>query len=367
MKITLNKLELLKAIETLSSVAKENKIRPVISGIKITANENIELQATDLENTMNYILSGDIEKEGACVIVYEEIKEYLKELQDLNVTLELEEGMLNVKTETGEIKTSIYDVEEYPNIKIKEKEGFIEMESENLISAINKVKFAIPLKSDNLAIFGLRIIGKNNKVTFCSTDTYKMAMYTEKAELKKEAEITISRTALEAITKSLNGYKGKIKISCSGNLCSLQIGDITFCTRLIDLDFPDIFRIEENFTSDIKLELKKEVLYQTFKRVRSIVKSNTEMRNAAVFNFSEKGLIIKATLNKAKIKEEIKDIKTKDLKITLNVEYMLNFLDSCKNLSWFLPENSDGIIKMQEENYRFYFMPLATKINKSEV
>jgi DNA polymerase III subunit beta len=360
MKITVNRIELIKAIEVLSSIAKENKIRPVLSGIKIEVTDKIVLQATDLENILNIRINGEIEEQGATVIIHNEIKDYLKELESEKITLQLEKGEINIVSDTGEIKISIFDIEEYPKIRNQNFEKYIEIESEKLINNINKVKFCMPLKSDNLAIFGIKIKSKENILHFSATDTYRMIMSSEKMEIENDIDITISRSAVDGILKFLKDYSGIVKISFENNLCLIETANTSFITRIIDLEFPDIFAIENNYNANINLNIEKDWIISSFKRIKSIVKNNTEMRNSAIFKFNTKGLEIKALSNKAKIKEKIDVIKSQnELKICLNVDYMINFLENAESVEWGLPENAQGIVRMKENDYRFYFMPLS--------
>lgn len=360
MKITVNRIELIKAVEVLSSVAKENKIRPVLSGIKIEATDKITLQATDLENTLNIKINGEIEEQGSTVIIHNEIKDYLKELESEKITMLLEKGEINIVSDTGEIKISIFDIEEYPKIRNQNFEKYIEIESEKLINNINKVKFCMPLKSDNLAIFGIKIKSKENILHFSATDTYRMIMSSEKMEIENDIDITISRSAVDGILKFLKDYSGIVKISFENNLCLIETSNTSFLTRVIDLEFPDIFSIENNYNANINLNIEKYWIISSFKRIKSIVKNNTELRNSAIFKFNTKGLEIRALSNKAKIKEKIDVIKAQnELKICLNVDYMINFLENAESVEWGLPESSEGIVRMKEDNYRFYFMPLS--------
>jgi DNA polymerase III subunit beta len=360
MKIKINRIEFLKAVDVLSAVAKENKIRPVISGIKVDVTDKIVLQATDLENTLEIELSGEIENRGKCVIIHEEIKEYIKEIESEKVIFEIENNMLNIISENIEFGSSIYDVEEYPMIKLRNEGKSITIEAEKFVNGITKVKFAMPLKSDNLAIFGIRIIANENGITFAATDSYRMIMNTEELEVENNMQFTLSRFAIDSILKFLKDNKGLIDVRIDANNCSIITEKNRFSTRIIDVAYPDIFSFEDGFQHEISIESDSKLFEKPLKRIRSITKSNLEMKNSAVFNFSEKQLEINAVSEKSKAKEKIEEIKTKKLKINMNVEYILNFLEHTDNFTMQLSV-SNNAVKMFAGNYRYYFMPLALK------
>lgn len=361
MEIKLNRMEFIKNIEKLATIAKENKIRPVLAGIKISASDKITLQATDLESTLVITMEGEIISGGEVVIQYNEMIEYIKELDDTEISIELQDNMIYLQLQGSEISFSIYDVEEFPIINIKDSEEKIVINSDTLVRMINKSKICFPVDISNLAIAGLKVIVKENELIMGSTDTYRMVMYSEDIETDKRLEMTIPMECVKNIEKYIKKHNGELKIGLNGSTGILEMGDSTFMFRLIDLAFPDIFGVDEGFNYVQKFSVNVLKMIPTLKRLKAIVKNNVEAKNSATFLFGEKELEIKAVSDKARATEKIKGIQgLEELKIGLNVDYILQFMNNANIVEVYL-NNASTVVKLQEENYKYFIMPLALR------
>ena len=360
MKVTINRIDFIKAIVDLSAVAKENRIRPVISGIRLMADSKVTMTATDLETTLQTSMEGTIEHKGTIVFAHSELLEYIKELDEKNITIEKKENVIEIVTENSTTTFVTYDETEYPNIKIDSFEKEYKIESKLLLDILVKVKIAMNTNTEDIAMCGVRMmIGKSNTI-FATTDSFRMATYDLQKESNFETELTIPKNGVELLIKLLKNIDNEIKLTFSENKICINTGNNMIMLRKIDLAFPAVRRIMENAVSSINLTVDKRELLPCLKRIKSIVKNNDENKNGATFIFSESGLEIKAISNKAKATEKLKNIKSKDLKISLNIEFVLQFLEHTEIIEWGLSRHNSAV-SFAEGNYKYLCMPLALR------
>ena len=110
LKIKIQRNVFLKAIQIVEKAVRENKIRPVISGIELEAKGKlITLKGTDLELTIKTTIDGEVIEEGKTVFAYNLIVEYLKEVDEEEILIEEQEGKLIISTKIAVSEFQIYD------------------------------------------------------------------------------------------------------------------------------------------------------------------------------------------------------------------------------------------------------------------
>ena len=106
---------------------------------------------------------------------------------------------------------------------------------------------------------------------------------------------------------------------------------------------------------------------KVLKRIQIFVRSNLDSKYGAVFEFKNSAMHVKGVSSIAKIKEELDiDYSGEDLKISLNVKFLLEFLQNFDKESDVVIElkesnSSVRIASVDDENYIYVVMPLALK------
>ena len=137
-------------------------------------------------------------------------------------------------------------------------------------------------------------------------------------------------------------------------------------TRTIDLQFPDYKSILNNSQHNKKILLNTKDFLSVLKRTAIFVRDNKESKNGGIFNFSNNKLLLTGTSENAQIKEEIVTIQEgEDLKISLNVKFLLDYISTIKGkvtVLELLNNKSSVIVKDEDNDKSLYFtMPLALR------
>ena len=352
MKIKINKNKLLAALDLISGVAKENKIRPVIAGTLIQSIDNkITLSGTDLEQTIKIDLDGEIIQSGSVVLDHREAIEYIKLIDEDDVVMKLEDDMLVINNASF----VILNAEDYPNIPITDEEGMI-VERFKFLQAIRKVVLSASKDQSNLAVAGIRINGAD----YVGTDTYRMLV--DKSE-NTGIEKTIPINSVTNIIKILEKNDNKEIKLLKGEHFGVLIGEVSYITRIIDLSFPDYNNILENtiVLSDKEIQINSKQFVKVLKKINTVSSKNIEFKFGAKFEIKEKKLIITSNNQKSKIKEKIDIINLGniDLKTSLNVKFIIDYIMvSNKEITTlkFNKANAPFII-----NDEYLIMPLACR------
>lgn len=369
LKIKVDRITFLKAVQIVEKAVRDNKIRPVISGIELEAKgKMITLKGTDLELTIKNVIQGTIFEEGKIVFSYQMVEEYLKEIPDADIYLEEKEEKLMITSSISISEFSIYDAGEYPQIRDLEsgKECFINKEI--FLDLMEKARVAAAQTPDNLAVNCVRLEIENRKLHVVASDTYRM-VYSE-AILGEEAgteviKVSIPLKTIDSMIKILKSIEGNtINLRYEGNQVFFTIGEVSILSRIIDLEFPDYDAILTNTTYDKEVFLNTKDLISVLKRVLVFVKNNSEAKNSGIFTFNGNKLMIRGISESAKVKEELDTLKVgDDLTISLNVKFLLDYLQNLEteNVSINLSNSASAVLLKGEkqDDFIYFTMPLA--------
>lgn len=369
--IRVNRNKFLKGIRLVNKAISENKIRPVISGVYLEAkNDVVILKGTDMDLTISNFMFGVIESEGAVVFSPQLVDEYLKEISDEEVQIVELNGTLLIETEDSTSEFTLYDVNEYPIIETKVEGRSYDIGREFLLDALEKVKFAANTSTDSVANNCVRIELYDGKIQFAATDSFRLVYLEERLEdaFEGDTRISLPLNSCEALINTLKSVGDEfVKLNFKGNQISFEIEKINLLSRVIDLPYPDFKSLIHNSVFTKTLELDTEEFINVLKRVLVFVKNNNESKGGAIFNLVEDKFLIEGVSENGKINETITLKKDgEDLKIQLNVKYLLDFLQNLNRNDKIVVKlsNSRGTVLLKNEkvdNYLYITMPLALR------
>lgn len=369
--IRVNRNKFLKGIRLVNKAISENKIRPVISGVYLEAkNEVITLKGTDMDLTISNFMFGAIEGEGSVVFSPQLVDEYLKEIAAEEIQIVELNGTLLIETEDSTSEFTLFDVTEYPIVDTKVEGKSYDIGREFFLDALEKVKFAANTSTDSVANNCVRIELYDGKIQLAATDSFRLVYLEEKLEdaFEGDTRISLPLNSVEALINTLKSVGDEfVKLNFKGNQISFEIEKINLLSRVIDLPYPDFKSLIYNSVFNKTLQLDTEEFINVLKRVFVFVKNNNESKGGAIFNLVEDKFLIEGVSESGKINESIFLKKDgEDLKIQLNVKYLLDFLQNLdKNDKAVIKlSNSRGTVLLKNEkvdNYLYITMPLALR------
>lgn len=370
--LKVNRLEFLKKIKIVEKAINENKIRPIISYVYMeTRGSKLWFCGTNLELTISTHMECDVIAEGKAVFQHNLVEEYLKEIRDEEITLNIKEDVLTIETVDSASEFILMNAEEFPKIQeleLEDKEFEFKLKKLELADYFDKVKFSASMSSDNLSINCIRVEIENNKIKFISTDTYRLT-YLEHFYLEGEGtfKVSIPINTIDAMSKLLrNGNEEEIEFTQKNKQLYFKLGNISIVSRVIDLPFPNYKTILEASGYNKKLQIDRVEFEKMLKRIQIFVKNNSESKFGAIFTLSGDRIEIEGVGEIAKAKEVTKvNYEGDNLKISLNVKFLLEFVQSSDRdiitLEFTTPNSAVRTRNIEEDNYTYIVMPLALK------
>ena len=370
--IIVDRKSLLRAMTIVENAVTENKIKEVLSGIYIeTQGEKAILRGTDLELSINTEIEAQVEEDGRIVIKHKLIEEFLKQISDDKITLIEESGKLVIQASSTNTEFSLYNAENFPlQSKLENGVEYVFKKGE-LLNKIENVKISASPNPENLAVNCIRVEIEENKLKLISSDTYRLTYIEEDLEEsqrnKENLSLSIPLKTIDGLIKIMKLIdEEKIVVKSDGSKVFFKFSNVEILTRTIDLQFPDYKSILNNSQHNKKILLNTKDFLSVLKRTAIFVRDNKESKNGGIFNFSNNKLLLTGTSENAQIKEEIVTIQEgEDLRISLNVKFLLDYISTIKGkvtVLELLNNKSSVIVKDEDNDKSLYFtMPLALR------
>ena len=370
--IIVDRKSLLRAMTIVENAVTENKVKEVLSGIYIeTQGEKAILRGTDLELSINTEIEAQVEEDGRIVIKHKLIEEFLKQISDDKITLIEENGKLIIQASSTNTEFSLYNAENFPlQSKLENGVEYV-FEKGELLNKIENVKISASPNPENLAVNCIRVEIEENKLKLISSDTYRLTYIEEDLEEsqrnKENLSLSIPLKTIDGLIKIMKLIdEEKIVVKSDGSKVFFKFSNVEILTRTIDLQFPDYKSILNNSQHNKKILLNTKDFLSVLKRTAIFVRDNKESKNGGIFNFSNNKLLLTGTSENAQIKEEIVTIQEgEDLRISLNVKFLLDYISTIKGkvtVLELLNNKSSVIVKDEDNDKSLYFtMPLALR------
>jgi DNA polymerase-3 subunit beta len=359
-----------KSLENVQGVVDKRNITPILSNIRISAQEdNIILNATDMDLDIVEILNAKIEQSGATTVSAHMMFETIKRLpSDANVEISLVDEQLHLKCGAFKAKFNCLSVEDFPVIQTNDLPNNFNVSVLDFKKIIEKTRFAISMDETRYYLNGIYIHTTENAsgkkvLRGVSTDGHRLAM----AETSVENNINIDnglilpKKAVDELYKLLDKLsEQELNIACSNTKISFKFGDkLILTSKLIDGNFPNYNKVIP-ISNDKNLEVNKKAFVDAVNLIS--VFSDDKLKAVKIHTFGNK---IKLTAHKTdnEGEQELDVVNSIDeMEICFNAKYLNDIcaLIHSENLLIKLSTSSTpAIIKNTDsEDCLFVIMPM---------
>jgi DNA polymerase-3 subunit beta len=271
MKFTIPQSELLKAIKIVYPAIKQNQAIPICETIKfeLTADE-MALTATNIQVELSTIIKNDFKDVGSFCLPAVKLYNLVSNLADQPLEISTTDKIAIIKTGNGKYELPISDATDFPIFKIEPDKSII-IDAELFQSAIKKTVFACSDDDLRPNMTGVFIEINKNEILFTSTDAHRVNHAERAIESDLETSIIIPASSLSLLPQAT----GDLEISFSKNNISIQSGDISFKSTLIDDKFPDYRSVIP--VNDKELFINKNELISAVKRISAFANFATNL------------------------------------------------------------------------------------------
>lgn len=377
MKISIQRSQLLQAIQNVQKAVSSKSTIPVLSGIKMAVDATgVRLTATDLEIGIETHVPTHIEdeqivqvmEEGAIVLSARFFGDIVRKMPGKVVEIEVKQNYLTIiRSGKSEFNLHGLDHEEFPRLPQVNSSQAFSIQSDILKDMIRQTSFAVSGEEIRPVLTGVMFSLKEGNLKFVATDSHRLATRESVVEAPEGLNFTnviVPGKSLNELGRLLADDDSLVDVLVAENQVLVKMDKTNFYTRLIDGQYPDISRIiPTTFKTGLTVNAKQ--LFDAIERSSLIAKEN---QNKDVrFNIKSSHLEIAANSpDVGKVSEQIDDVNITgdELLIAFNSKFMLDALrviDSQEVLVEFTGSMSPFLVKIPD-NTRYLHLVLPVRI-----
>lgn len=326
MKFTANKESLLTAVTCALKGISGNSRLPILSGILLNAQDGaLELQATDLEISIQHKIPALIEEPGQTVVPGKVFLNIIKDLPDAAVKCSLESNLLKIQCERSRFKLHTMDPRDFEDFPRYELERSVELPVDILSTMVSKVIKAASTDKTRAILNGVLLSLENNTIRLVATDSYRLAVADSKVEtssIDELFELIIPSQVLKDVL-SLPHTNEKIMLGEADNQIVFISGHTVYVSRKIEGNFPKYRQLlPQEITTRVRMNALE--LTQALRRV-SIMATNSSPVKFTVQADQNNVTLFSATPDQGGAEEYFPaEIEGENIEIAFNHRYVLD-------------------------------------------
>jgi len=377
MKFLIEKRELSSLTSLVHRAAANRTAIPSLSGILLilTKEKGLTMTATDMEIGIKASTANvDIISEGSVLINANYFSDFIKLLPDTPISIELDQkkSKLNVSYGRSSGYLNIYDLEDYPDLPIKDVQLCCQINQNLLKQALRKTVFAAATNHFRQIFTGVLFDYKDNhRLNIVASDTHRLARFCcmlEGDNLEPFNFIIPIRTVNELL-RLLEDSDRPINIGISSNNVIFYQENFTLFSRLIDGQYPNYEAvIPTNFITEFNIDPR--ILATSLERARVMPTDDKFQIPHVQMDIGNNEIQIHSQSEAMGEITEIIDnleINLEDsLKIAFNTNYFLDiakiFSQECEQINIKLSGAMGPalVLNPEKDNYSYVLVPLRT-------
>ena len=331
MKFKCNTQDLVNCLGSVTKTASAKTTMPILEGILIeTLGNNIKFTTNDLEIGSEYIIKGDVEREGKIVVDIKLFNEIIRKLTSEEVKFELEDNIFTIKSTSGVFKLSTMNADEYPKLPVFNVDNTITVKQTIFKDMIKKTIFATSQDENRPIYTGALVIVENNVLRVVAIDGFRLALrqYMLESNTNDFKAIIPGRTLSELIKILSDNEEKQVKIGVNKNQALFEMGECIVISRIIEGEFLNYNSVIPS-EAETKVRINTKNLIDTLERVSLFSREVSEKEKKAPIK-------VKITLDNLQVscvsqagdaKENIDaTIEGKEIEIGFNPRYILEAL-----------------------------------------
>ncbi len=218
---------------------------PVLSNVLLaTEDGGLKLAAMNQQMAISVWTGASIQTEGAITVPARLLSDFIGQLPEGVVALELDAETDTLKVSSGRFRAKIkgIDADEFPPIPEGDTERELEMPTSVWTSIIEQVVVAAAQDDSRPVLAGVSLTLGPDYVELAAADGYRLAVRRVAAEtgLTEATQIVVPRAAMVELSRILTDDPGAVTIGLTANSSSVRFSTraVSLVSQLIDGQFP---------------------------------------------------------------------------------------------------------------------------------
>ena len=374
MKFKINRDHFSSGIQLVMSVVGTRKTMPILQNVLIEAKEGLVwLTTTNLDLGAKCSIKAEVSEEGTITLPVKELGRIIRELADMEVSVETSETPKATISTRGSIFNVIgMDSKEFPPLPELEEKKEFSFDREELISMLKSVSYAQSVNEERYMLKGVFFQILDGKLSLVATDGRRLAVTNNHVETKDEGEFILPSLSVNEIEK-LPDVGNKIKISFTDRQVAFELSvekgedstgfqnSIYLISKVVEGKYPNYKQVipKDDFNA---ATIERELMQECVHRAALVSDEKVTLR------IKEEAMEITglSTLGDACESMSI-SYKGNDAMVSFNPRFILDPLRSItkdKVILEFRDDMSPGVFKINNDNGETSFlcvvMPIRT-------
>lgn len=298
MKTRLPRQEFQEGLAAIATLAGGRTTKPIFQCVKLNASgERVELTGTDGEATLQVsVVTIGTDEPGEAVVPADRLLSIVRELDDLEVTLETDERSCVIRGTGSEFKIYVMSPADFPPSPVFDTEPDLAISGAELRRMIGLTSYAAAREMSRYAINGVLWDKVGKKIFLVATDGRRLARAGGVLDEAKgsDFQLIVPAKALSVFERVFQppkkGDGWRIEIGVRPNQLLLRSGDRLLATALVEGNFPDYQKVIPD-DNDKRAQLPKDEFHGAIRRAALLT---TEDSRAVRLRFESGTLVISA-------------------------------------------------------------------------
>lgn len=248
MEFTVSYVSFTTAVSDINKIISSKSVIPILSGIKIEANENgLKLTGSNsdifIERTIPLLISGEkvveIKEFGSVVVLSKYLNEIVKKLPN-DICIKAG-GNNSITIKSGDIETKLngFNANDYPKLPEMVRNDNVGIPFGKLTDVIKQTAFAVSKSEAKPVLTGVKMEFEKNKLICTATDSHRLA----RGEVNIDSAITESFVVPSSSLSELMHLKevdtSIVGISYTNNFIVFETANSSLYSRLIEGIYPN--------------------------------------------------------------------------------------------------------------------------------
>lgn len=248
MEFIVNHKHFTQALSEVSKAISTKAIIPILSGIKITADQSgITLIASNSNIFIEKFIPSSMDDEqitttlkaGTIVVPAKYFIEIIKKMPSDIVIKSKNEQTITIQSEEITLNLNGFPANEFPNVPQIDGHTEIQIETKQLIDAFKQTVFAVAKNESRPVLTGVHIELDHNKLICAATDSHRLAIRETLISTNMKANCIVPSATINELLKLMNSNLEFVSIYLSESHIIFTFGTTTLYSRLIEGKYPN--------------------------------------------------------------------------------------------------------------------------------
>ncbi|WP_434611881.1 DNA polymerase III subunit beta [Bacillus paranthracis] len=255
MEFIVNHKHFTQALSEVSKAISTKAVIPILSGIKITADQSgITLIASNSNIFIEKFIPSSMDDEqitttlkaGTIVVSAKYFIEIIKKMPSDIVIKSKNEQTITIQSEEITLNLNGFPANEFPNVPQIDDHAEIQIETKQLIDAFKQTVFAVAKNESRPVLTGVHIELDHNKLICAATDSHRLAIRETLISTNMKANCIVPSATINELLKLMNSNLEFVSIYLSESHIIFTFGTTTLYSRLIEGKYPNISTLIPN-------------------------------------------------------------------------------------------------------------------------